>query len=64
MTSLFQEIPSNYWMVEILQKIINEEELTDSDLNLWELIKSRPLPPGGIKAVIAIFKMTRRQSLL
>ena len=54
--SLKKQMKSNPWMKEILTKKANGEKLDSYDKFLYESILKQPLPPGGIKKLLRMYK--------
>ena len=54
--SLKKQIISNPWMEEILYKKANGEKLSSYDKSLYESMLKQPLPPGGIKKLLKLYK--------
>ena len=54
--SLKQQIKSNPWMEEILYKKANGEKLNSYDKSLYASMLTKPLPPGGIKKLLRMYK--------
>ena len=54
--SLKKQMKSNPWMKEILTKKANGEKLNSYDKFLYESILKQPLPPGGIKKLLRMYK--------
>ena len=54
--TLVEQMKDNPWMGEILEKIANKETLTEYEEDLYKMMKSQPLPPGGITKLIKKYK--------
>jgi thiol-disulfide isomerase/thioredoxin len=54
--SLKKQIKSNPWMEEILYKKANGEKLNSYDKSLYASMLTQPLPPGGIKKLLRMYK--------
>ena len=58
--TLLQQMKSNPWMIEILKKKANNEPLSNYDKGLYDMMKSQPLPPGGITKLVKKYKRIKQ----
>ena len=61
--TLVEQMKDNPWMGEILEKIANKETLTEYEEDLYKMMKSQPLPPGGLTKLIKKYKKKNLKQL-